>query len=382
MKIQWKKYLAICLCIFLLYICISYWSAVSAGLVTVLTAAAPLTIGCAIAYPVNILMSFYERHYFPGSKKKIASATRPAVCMILAYVSMIAIVSLVIWLVVPELISCVGLLGKAVPKYLQQLFDQIKNVDNIPQEIIDALLGFDWNSKLEQLLSVLTAGVTNAAGLLIKTLSSVFSAIVTALIAVIFSIYLLLSKRSLKRQGERLLASYLSENINKKVHYVLNILDDSFKKYIVGQCTEAVILGGLCTLGMLILRFPYATMIGALTAFTALIPIAGAYIGAAVGAFMIMTVSPTKAILFLIFIVVLQQIEGNAIYPRVVGSSMGLPGIWVLAAITIGGGTFGVIGMLLGVPIAATVYRIVKDDVNRREKKRLEETSVEEDIPV
>ncbi|MBQ8401314.1 MAG: AI-2E family transporter, partial [Clostridia bacterium] len=144
---------------------------------------------------------------------------------------------------------------------------------------------------------------------------------------------------------------------------------DCFHKYIVGQCTEAVILGLLCTIGMLLFQFPYASMIGALIAFTALIPIAGAYIGAGVGAFMILTVSPIKAVFFLIFIVVLQQLEGNIIYPRVVGSSIGLPGIWVLSAVTIGGGIMGIAGMLLGVPLTAALYRMLQEDLHRREGK-------------
>ena len=150
-----------------------------------------------------------------------------------------------------------------------------------------------------------------------------------------------------------------------KITYVLSILNDCFRKYIVGQCTEAVILGLLCIIGMLILQLPYATMIGALIALTALIPVAGAYIGAVVGAFMILTVSPIKALIFLIFLVILQQFEGNIIYPKVVGSSLGLPGIWVLAAITVGGGIMGIFGMLIGVPIVAAIYRIVKNDVNK-----------------
>lgn len=146
---------------------------------------------------------------------------------------------------------------------------------------------------------------------------------------------------------------------------MLSVLNECFHKYIVGQCTEALILGGLCTLGMLILQLPYATMTGAVIAFTALIPVAGAYIGAGVGAFMILTVSPVKAIIFLIFIVILQQLEGNLIYPRVVGSSMGLPGIWVLAAVTVGGGVMGIPGMLLCVPLAAAFYKLLREDVNR-----------------
>ena len=148
------------------------------------------------------------------------------------------------------------------------------------------------------------------------------------------------------------------------MHYVSGILNSCFRSFIVGQCIEAVIIGVLCTIGMLIFRFPYATMVGALIGFTALIPVAGAYIGAIVGALMILSVSPIKALLFLIFIIVLQQLEDNIVYPKVVGSSIGLPGIWVLAAITVGGGVMGIAGMLLGVPLFAAAYRLLKDDVN------------------
>ena len=194
-------------------------------------------------------------------------------------------------------------------------------------------------------------------------LSSVFSTVVTLLVGVVFSIYLLIGKEKLGGQFQKLFAKYLPEKVIKKFYYVADILNQSFHSFIVGQCTEAVILGLLCMGGMFLLRLPYAAMIGCLVGFTALIPIAGAYIGAIVGAFMIFTVSPVKAIIFIAYLVILQQLEGNLIYPRVVGSSIGLPGVWVLAAVTIGGGVMGVSGMLLGVPIAATVYQLLKNDV-------------------
>ena len=147
-------------------------------------------------------------------------------------------------------------------------------------------------------------------------------------------------------------------------------MNGSFHSYIVGQCMEAVILGGLCTGGMLLLRLPYAAMIGCLVGFTALIPVAGAYIGAIIGAFMIFTVNPVNAVAFLVYLAILQQVEGNVVYPRVVGSSVGLPGIWVLAAVTIGGGVMGIGGMLLGVPLAATVYRLLQRDVRFRKNRK------------
>ena len=187
-------------------------------------------------------------------------------------------------------------------------------------------------------------------GVLFSAVSSVFSAVVTALLAVIFAIYLLSCKEKMAGQCRRIMGRYLSETWNRRVMYVMDILDDCFHRYIVGQCTEAVILGALCALGMMALRLPYAAMVGALIAFTALIPVAGAWIGAGVGAFLI-----------------LQQLENNLIYPKVVGSSIGLPGIWVLAAVTLGGGMMGVVGMLLGVPITAAIYRIVRDDIHKND---------------
>ena len=156
----------------------------------------------------------------------------------------------------------------------------------------------------------------------------------------------------------------------------LSIFNDSFHRFIVGQCTEAVILGVLCILGMLIFRFPYAMMIGTLVGFTALIPIAGSYIGAIVGAIMILTVSPLKSLLFLLFIVVLQQIEGNLIYPRVIGKSIGLPSLWVLAAVTVGGSLMGVMGMLIGVPIVAALYRLLKEDMDMRDAREQEKNKL------
>ena len=193
------------------------------------------------------------------------------------------------------------------------------------------------------------------------------SSTVTIFLAVIFSIYLLSGREKLGNQFDRIMTRHMKNSVYTKTKYILSVLNDCFHIYIVGQCTEAVILGVLCTLGMLLLRIPYATMMGSVIAFTALIPVAGAYIGGAVGAFLILMESPIKAIIFLVFLVILQQLEGNLIYPRVVGSSMGLPAIWVLAAVTIGGGVMGITGMLLGVPLAAVLYRLLREDVNRKE---------------
>ena len=257
---------------------------------------------------------------------------------------------------------------------MRDLLARVEQWGVIPENIIDLLESIDWQSRISQIVS----GVSDVVGVVFSAVSSVFSGIVTGLLAVIFSVYLLTGKERLKGQWDRVTARYLPQVWRDRLQYVLETLDDCFHKYIVGQCMEAVVLGVLCMIGMGILRLPYAPMVGALMAFTALIPVAGAWIGAGVGAFMILTVSPVQALVFLIFIVILQQLENNLIYPKVVGTSIGLPGIWVLAAVTVGGGLLGVGGMLLGVPITAAVYRIVGDDVRRKEPKAEEAPAAEE----
>ena len=380
MKLEWKTCLKVGVSIFVLYLCIHYWQPVMAVVAEALGAASPLLIGCVIAYPINILMSFYERKFFPRATQKGIVAVRRPICMLLAAVTLVAVIALIMVLIVPQLISCVQVIFAELPGAITDLVAWLDKYDFLPDNILDKLMEVDWNSRIGQIIEVLTSGIGSVVEVVINAVTSVFSGIVTALISLIFAVYLLASKERLKRQSKALLERYIGHTWRVRILYVLSVLDDCFHRYIVGQCIEAVILGVLCAIGMAILRLPYATMIGALIAFTALIPIAGAYIGAAVGAFMILTVSPMKALIFLIFLVILQQLEGNIIYPRVVGSSMGLPGIWVLAAVTVGGGMMGVAGMLLGVPLAAAVYRLVREDVRRG--KEAEKILEEPDEPV
>lgn len=370
MKLEWKTCLKVGVSVFLLYLCIHYWDVLTSSLVFVLGAAMPLLIGAVIAYLLNIVMAFYEKYYFPSSDKKFVKKTRRAFSLIAAIITFVAIIALVVVLVLPELINCVKLLIDLLPGAIKTLISWLDARNAIPDNIMDFLSDIDWKSKIGEIFNVITNGIGSVMGIVIVTLSSVFSGIVTAFLAVIFAIYLLVGKERLGSQFNRVTRHYLPSKVCKKMDYVISVLNDCFRRYIVGQCTEAVILGMLCTIGMMILQLPYATMIGALIAFTALIPIAGAYIGAFVGAFVILMQSPIKAVIFLAFIVILQQFEGNVIYPRVVGTSLGLPGIWVLAAVTVGGGILGIPGMLFGVPLAAAVYRMVRDNMKNGKKKR------------
>ena len=370
MKQNWKLFFQLGVTLFALYLAIHYWDPLCLILSLMAGAASPLLLGAVIAYAVNILMSFYERHYFPGSTGAASKSRRP-VCMLLAFASLAALVVLVVRMILPELVQCVGLLfQKAAPVaeelglLLNKNLDLSRLLSSYGSALTDGTV--NWKEALSTALKWLGQGLGGVMGSVLSLFSSLFSAAFTAIVSLIFSIYLLTGKERLGRQASLLLRTYLKPRWYERLMYFLRTLDNCFRRFLVGQCTEAVILGLLCMAGMLLFRFPYATMVGALIGFTALIPVAGAYIGAGVGAFMIFTVSPLQALLFLVFIVVLQQLEGNLIYPRVVGSSIGLPGIWVLAAVTVGGGILGVGGMLLAVPLAAACYQIVREGVKRR----------------
>ena len=191
--------------------------------------------------------------------------------------------------------------------------------------------------------------------------TSILGALVNLLLALVFSVYMLAQKETLLAQSRRLLLAALPKKAGARTMHILKLTNNAFSSFVTGQVTEAVILGTLCCTGMLILRLPYALPVSVIISFTSLIPIFGAWIGAATGAFLIVFVSPIKALTFLIFLLILQQVEGNLIYPKVVGKSVGLPGLWVLAAVTIGGGAFGLLGMLIGVPICSVVYALVQD---------------------
>ena len=324
-----------------------------------------LLIGGVIAYIVNILMSFLESHYFADSNKKYVIKSRRPVCMIVSFLIVLLIVVLVIALVVPELIKSISMIINRLPVAFRNLSENELITKYLPM-ISEYISNINWNEIVNRAQRFFTDNFGGMAGNLISTVSTVFSSVLNFVLGLIFSIYLLLSKDRLCAQAKEIMEHYVKKSWNEKIQYVLTILNRNFHRFIVGQCTEAVILGVLCAVGMVIFRFPYAIMIGVLVGFTALIPVVGAYVGAAAGIFMMLTISPMKALMFVIFIVVLQQLEGNLIYPRVVGNSLGLPALWVLVAVTVGGGIGGVIGMLVAVPIVSSIYQLVQNDVRKR----------------
>lgn len=371
MVLEWKNCIRLAITVLALFLITKYWDTAINLCGLAISASIPLLLGCIIAYIANILMSMFERHFFPKCKKKIVKNIRRPICILFTFISISLVIFLIINMILPELIACIEILSKGVVEAFRSFV--LWAQENIPVEMLPqgSLLewnNINWQDMIQRVVTILTTGVGGAMSSVIGIFSSVFGIVVTLVVAIIFSIYILGSKEKITESCTKFIKIYSGKKFYNKLTYVLNNLDQSFHSFIVGQCIDAVILGMLCTIGMWILRLPYATMIGCLVGFTALIPLVGAFLGAIIGAFMIFTVSPIQALVFLIFLVILQQLEGNLIYPRIVGATIGLPGILVLIAVIIGGGVLGIGGMLLAVPITATIYKMLITDMEKRNK--------------
>lgn len=367
-QLSLKKFTQFAIIFAALYLAVKYFSDLIKLGSVVWSAASPLVWGCVIAYVLNILMKKIESLYFPHSTSVLVQKSRRLVSVLLAFVVLFIILLLIINIVLPEFVSSIELIAREIPV----VWDEVRawgiaNADQLPaiQQMLEQM-DLDWADSLKKMMNTLAIGAGGMFSSVVGLATSAVGKLVRFVIGLIFAIYLLFSKEKLHAQGMKIMEVYLKPQQKEKLLYVLRTVDESFTNFIVGQCMEAVILGVLCALGMTLLRLPYAVMTGTIIGVSALIPVAGAYIGGALGAFMIFTVDPLKALIFLVFLVILQQIEGNLIYPRVVGNSIGLPGLWVLAAVTVGGGVLGVSGMLLGVPLSAALYKIFADDVKRR----------------
>jgi len=372
-NLSWKTCIRAGVTVVLVYLACTYWHALAHVAGVAIGAASPLIVGAAIAYVANILMSFYERYFFVKSKKPIFGKIRRPACMALAFLTVIVAVVWIFSTVLPELGKCVEMIVASLPGALNTAYtwlDEKFQVGELLREMNLAVPGadFDWKTAITNAVNFVMTGVGGVVDAAATVVTSVLSTVVTLFLGVVFAIYLLSGKEKLAAQFTRLGKTYLGEKITAKALYVLKVVNDSFHAFIVGQCTEALILGAMCFIGMMIFGFDNALTISVMVGFTALIPIAGAYIAGAAGAFMLFVNSPWEALGFVVYLVILQQIEGNLVFPRVVGSSIGLPGVWVLAAVTVGGGVMGIPGMLIGVPLASAAYRLLGRDVHAREK--------------
>ena len=346
------------------------------GIVFLLSILKPFLMGAVIAFILNLPMKFYERKLFDrpsltAGKQKIYGKIKRPVSLILSFFSVVLVITLVVITVIPQLISTVKILTQEIPIFFNNIFSEIEKLLASNPEYQQQLSNIkipeiEWKSVITTIVDFLKNGMGSIAVTTFSVASSIASGTVNFFIALIFSFYILLQKEKLGDQFGRAIKAYTKPAVYEWIMKVVRLLNLNFGKFITGQCVEAVILGAMFVVTMSILRFPFAIMIGVMIAFLALIPIVGAFIGCAVGAFLILVDSPAKAIGFLILFLILQQIEGNLIYPHVVGNSVGLPSIWVLAAVTIGGSLMGIVGMLVFIPLLSTVYSLLREDVNRR----------------
>lgn len=380
---KYQKYIPMAIVGFVFYLAILYWKSFVALVGSIIKASSAMIIGLLMAYVVNILMIQFEKLYQHIFKKKYQKAKRP-LCIILSYLSVVLLFALLVSIIVPQIIDATELLlknsFKALSPYLNNLskYPQLKSFITPIETFLSDLSKGSLSSTSTDMLKHLFTGASGLLSNMTKVLSSIAGIVATLFFGFMFSLYLLGSKETLLAQLNRVLKTYLPKAY-PTISYVAHVFNESIKNFVIGQVTEALIIGVLAALGCTILRFPYALMVGAIIGTTALIPVLGAYLGALVSAFLIFTISPVKAIQFLIFIVILQQFEDNLIYPRVVGTSLGLPGIWVLASITVFGGVFGFGGVIFGVPITSALYTLLRNDLHRRMKQRRKEVMTSEE---
>ncbi|MBR3941914.1 MAG: AI-2E family transporter [Clostridia bacterium] len=353
------------LAVFLIF---CYRDIVLHGVFKISSAVSPVLFGLAAAYVLNIPMSFFEKHYFPKQKhKRVVQVTKRPVCITASVLSLVLLAFLIVYLVIPELLKCVLALTNEIPTMVDRVSQSEKIRTVLPEKTVSILRNVEWQAYIPKNTDILGGGIGNWWSVLLSAVTSLLSGIATFVIALVFAVYLLANKEKCIEGVKRFFRIYLPFSVSGRFSHIGYVLNKCFRGFIVGQCTEAIIIGVLCAIGMKLFGFPYAGMIGALVGFLALIPIVGAYIGAVAGSVMISTVSLFKGLMFLAFIVVLQQLEDNLIYPRVVGRKIGLPAFLVLAAITVGGSLFGILGMLLGVPLTASAYILLLEDMKKRE---------------
>ena len=344
----------------------------------------PFLIGAALAFILNVPMRYIESKLFPGQigtatrrRKRLPAPLKRGISLLLTFLLLIVVVLLLVLVVVPELVTTVIGLGETIQAFAiriltwaQQEFANNPEIVQYLQSLTIDWRAFDWKGILTSVVDFLKDGAGNMLSSTISAAKGLISSVATGLIAFIFSCYLLLQKEKLGLQFRKAIYALLPEKVAAKTISIFSLSNRIFSSFITGQCTEAVILGGMFFVVMTLLKMPYALLVGCLIAVTALIPIVGAFIGCAIGAFLLLMTSPMQALIFVIVFLILQQIEGNLIYPHVVGSSVGLPSIWVLVAVTVGGSLMGIVGMLIFIPLISVVYTLFREFVYSRLKEK------------
>lgn len=341
----------------------------AAGFVFLMRIVFPFILGGAMAFILNIPMHFLEGRLFAKAKKK--KLVRP-VSLVLSILFVVAILQIVLVVVIPEIAATFASISKNIEAFLPKLEQWLTEAfpDSEQLEMWIDSLEFNWDKILQSAVNFLKNGAGNVLSSTVTVAKTVINSLMNFFVGFVFACYILLQKEKLSVQVKKVLYAFLPRHAVEKTLQVAALSYKTFSNFVTGQCLEAVILGTMFFVSMSVLRFPYALMVGVLIAFTALIPIFGAFIGCVLGTFLILVSNPVQAIGFVILFFVLQQVEGNLIYPHVVGGSVGLPSIWVLVAVTVGGSLMGVVGMLIFIPLSSVLYALFKGWVHKRLEDR------------
>lgn len=348
-------------------VCLWKFDTVIAVLQFVLNVVYPFLLGGAIAFVLNVPMNFVECHICK-TKTKYARG----ISLMVVLLGVAGILALVLFGLIPQLADTFANLGRSMQAFIPQVQEWADHWFHNNKEIMSFVnnLEFDWNKIMDAGMQFLRNGAGSVLESTINTAKNIIGALATFFIAFVFAMYILLQKEKLGRQAKKVLYAFVRKGRAEATLEVLALTYKTFSNFLTGQCVEAIILGAMFVIAMTIFRLPYALLTGIVIAFTALIPIFGAFIGCVVGVFLIFMVSPFKALVFIILFLVLQQIEGNLIYPHVVGNSVGLPSIWVLAAVSVGGSLMGIVGMLIFIPLMSVVYALFREVVYIKLKQK------------
>ena len=368
-KIDYKKILEIVLIGIGCYWALNNFQIILDIFNSILAVIMPFLLGIMIAFILNVLMIRIEKILSRFILDKKYTSFKRVISIIVSLLIVIGVIGIIITLIIPELTNAIKVIVKSFPETFEQLQVWINQNGNSFPQLETWINSVDLNSIASELSGLFKIGLTGMLGSTVDVISMFFTSILNLVVGIVFALYILMSKETLKRQSHKLIDAYIPKRISVKLLEVGTLARTTFSNFVIGQTVEAFILGTLCAVGMAVLNLPYAPMVGSLVGITAFVPIVGAFIGGGIGAFMILTVDPMQALIFIIFLVVLQQLEGDLIYPRVVGSSVGLPSIWVLFAVTVGGGLWGITGMLFSVPVLSVVYALIKGHVNKRGTK-------------
>ena len=362
-KIDYKKILEIVLIGIGCYWALNNFQIILDIFNSILAVIMPFLLGIMIAFILNVLMIRIEKILSRFILDKKYTSFKRVISIIVSLLIVIGVIGIIITLIIPELTNAIKVIVKSFPETFEQLQVWINQNGNSFPQLETWINSVDLNSIASELSGLFKIGLTGMLGSTVDVISMFFTSILNLVVGIVFALYILMSKETLKRQSHKLIDAYIPKRISVKLLEVGTLARTTFSNFVIGQTVEAFILGTLCAVGMAVLNLPYAPMVGSLVGITAFVPIVGAFIGGGIGAFMILTVDPMQALIFIIFLVVLQQLEGDLIYPRVVGSSVGLPSIWVLFAVTVGGGLWGITGMLFSVPVLSVVYALIKGHV-------------------